>query len=362
MYFPTDENKVVEFLEKFAGIGLQEVYLSLVSEKIMTTLRKKCPNLETLSFLKAKTPETDNYTYDSQTLEDKLYIPPRLRRLEMFASPLPPLVSPLRSGVILGTDYHKIRVNREEKIFFLLSQCPNLRYISLQGFEISEAGLQKLIENVNIKELDLIKPYPWPSRRRSMVLDDVLTAAAAFMNSLQRLRLDSYVRHKHVLEKFPGCISLWKNLKVLALRGVGCSDESFEMMIPGLLNLDSLELEGSIVTSNIISMIGKNLKKITFLKLGNGHYSDESLESLADHPFLERLWIYKEYTIQWELPLISNWLHAIYGVLVTLPEIKRVTMEGFRLIFLHTQESFPVIKSAEIEIINTSKYVPEGLQ
>ena len=194
------------------------------------------------------------------------------------------------------------------------------------------------------------------------MLDDVLSAAALSLNSLQRLRLDSYPRHQHVLEKLPGCIAHWTNLKALALRGVGCSDDSFKMMIPGLLNLDSLELEGSIVTSNIISMIGKSLKKITFLKLGNGHYLDESLKSLANHPSLERLWIYKDYVHQWEFTLTRSWLHAIYGVLVTLPKIKRVKMEGFRLIFIHTQDSFPAIKSAEIEIVNDFKYVPEGLQ
>ena len=188
----------------------------------------------------------------------------------------------------------------------------------------------------------------------------MLATAAVFMESLQRLRLDCYARLKrdfNVLEKFPGCISHWENLKVLALRGVECSDESFAIMIPGLLNLNSLELEGHIVTSDVISMVGKNLKKITFLELGNGRYSDECLESLVNHPSLESLWIYKEYSHQTELPPTCSWLHAIYAFLATLPKIKRVKMEGFRLIFLHTQESFPVIESAEIEVVNVAESV-----
>ena len=356
--FPTNEDTVVKFLETFAGVGLQEVYLSLVSQKIMTTLRNRCPHLETLSFLKAKT--TNSYiSCKSQTVEDKLYIPPRLRRLEMFS---PRWVLEQDSFA----EYQAIRQSFGEKLFSLLSQCPNLRCISLRNLLISKADFQKFTENVSLKEIDLLHPRLEEIELRnrfysSTKLDDMLTAAAAFMESLQRFRLDCYNRlkqHANVLEKFPGCVSHWANLKVLALRGVECSDESFDSMIPGLMNLNSLELEGPIVTSNVISMVGKSLKKITFLELGNGHYSDESLESLANHPSLERLWIYQEYSYQRDLPHTCSWLHAIYTVLVTLLKIKRVKMEGFRLIFLHTQESFPVIKSAEIEIINVTESVP----
>ena len=87
---------------------------------------------------------------------------------------------------------------------------------------------------------------------------------------------------------------------------------SFKLMIPSLLNLRKLQLEGNSVTSTVVSLIGKYLKRIELLELENGSYSSKSLLSLSHHPILKTLSI----TCKREK---ERFLHCLHDVLLTLP-------------------------------------------
>ncbi|XP_072015255.1 uncharacterized protein [Amphiura filiformis] len=54
--FPADKESVLDFLKKYTSGSLKSIYLKVVSNDILTHLKKNCSNLEIISFLSANDP------------------------------------------------------------------------------------------------------------------------------------------------------------------------------------------------------------------------------------------------------------------------------------------------------------------
>ena len=155
------------------------------------------------------------------------------------------------------------------------------------------------------------------------------------------------------------CIGQWKHLKVLALKYVSYPTELLEYILPGLPNIESLELEGPGISSGIVSVIGTHLKKLEFLSLQEGAFAVESLQFLSNHPTLKILWILYEWNLKSSGLQFQDvdFCRSIYSVLVSLPKIKKVTLRGYEMAHLFgLRESYPGLESIEIEVQDKDEF------
>ena len=338
--FPKHEDHICQFLKLYASVTLRTVYLSGMSMEIMNVLSIECPNLQTLDFVAAK-------WVSHISRGETFHYPPKLTRLRM--------TSPntyLRSKNI----YAFIRCKNEDSkiVTSLQNECPNLQHLTLRGFFLSAVSLNWLGLKANLKELELLdcKPCTHLNKKGCMssetMYDDILSETVGPLTSLTRFRITSSIIHhvekRHILHTFLGCIGQFEHLEELTLCNALYSEKDFEAMIPGIVNLKSLEVPEA--SSFVVDLIGKYLKQIKLLKLLHGKFACESLSSLAHHQTLEQLWI-ESHESQLDGAGELCDLLAIFDVLVTLPKIKYVKLLGD---FDYTLESFPIIESAEIEV------------
>ena len=349
--FPFSENDVFNFLSRHAGVALKEVYLAVISERIMNLLRSNCPNIRVLCSLFQHRSESS----DLAEVEEILYFPPTLERLILQAPRKTKYTMLSKTGLrkkLKATNTHQ----RDEKIFLSVSQCRELQKLTLSGFILTSAGMQRLIGHTSLTEINL-----WGCDRKSVTsesTDHILATSIGVLQNIQCLRLYCLYLSTRLHELLK-CIGQWQHLNVLVLKDYSFSEEAFESMIPGLQNLELLQLEGRSVTSNIVSKIGDHLKKITVLKLRGDFTSPKSFESFLYHPTLKSL------SVSDMLPQINYSYHhnntmsvdrsrkyfrAIYNVLATLSEIKYVQLKGHRFTGVFMTEQFPEIETADIEI------------
>ncbi|XP_072047495.1 uncharacterized protein [Amphiura filiformis] len=344
--FPINGNDVLKFLTLYAGIGLQEVHLSVASDEIMSYLGVNCPNINTLGLrFEMEWKEWSNVRvypkHDYGNLYRLLYYLPKLQRLDL-AWP-----EHWRS--------YKIEWNCYEQIIQLIHKC-KLRYICLHEVDISFLSMLKERSPVtltSLREMELTLKFS-----EQEMADEIMSSILGCMTSLTCFKLTGECRngqfHETHGDRILPSIAHLTHLKMLTLRTVLYSTEAFEMMIQGLPNLETLVLEGILVTSSVVNLINIHLKKIKSLQLSpwmyphiSSKYSSESLQSLSYHPTLENLAVEQTYDERNQ----TNWVERIYDILVTLPKIKKVKLTGCNLVSCFSQASYPSIECAEIEVI-----------
>ena len=324
--FPVDPNQVLDFLLLYAGTTLKELYLHINSRQIMSILRQKCPNIHTLCYF-------GNEVFPRQgrgKCTYPVYFPPGLK-----------------SFTFQRTWFNKLEnstdaCSRDEELLSQLSQCRELKEITLYKFYLNRTSLEKLTKSTKLAEITLVSCET--SVFNLVDFDDILVTTVGHLRQLRGLRLQNCICPQPVeLHALFQKISHWTHLQVLELRYFKYDDESFKLMVPGLLNLRILELEGNSVTSTVVSLIGKYLKRIELLELENGSYLSKSLLSLTHHPTLKTLSIICKREKE-------RLLHCIYDVLVTLPKLQSVMLRGYMFSKDYFYTEFPKIESAEIEI------------
>ncbi|XP_072022735.1 uncharacterized protein [Amphiura filiformis] len=282
--FPSEDSDILMFLRHYGGRCLKEIRIGFLTKTIVDCLSQKCPNLRTIR--------------GGQLLlnkKDVFYFPANITRCELESPPtFGHMVDPDDDEYIEGLQY------RDEQILGLLSQQAKLQYVKLDRFWLSKSAMISLAsKDKPLREFQIINPIVSGEHFGSKeYLDEVLTASVGNIVTLKCLRVDCTSTSKRFVSQlchFPHCIGQFENLKTLALKGIQCSKEMFELMLPGLLNLESLELEGATISSTAVELIGKRIKKLRYLELGNGSYDDECLQYLQCHPALEIVWIYKDY-------------------------------------------------------------------
>ncbi|XP_072048426.1 uncharacterized protein [Amphiura filiformis] len=379
--FPRNPSDVLSFLGLFAGVALQEIYLTAMSVDIMDFLRRYCPNVVMLDFCSCYVrleeprglqgidiPPIDRMDIDDD-IKKKLYVPFKLKRLGLTGvkcSPIP--------------EERKAKLN--ERILSCVANydCSELQSICLCNFELTSKGMQKLVEIPSLREIELSNcRYYYNDRSLDYnyrSLDDILTNSIGGLKTLTCLRIHRLntkprAKYKYYHDyttcrlNFLGCIGEWEYLQELSLIDVIFSDEAFEKMIPGLLNLKRLEIQGRhsygmyMLTPRMVTIIGNQCRKIESLQLRWLEYTDESLMSLCHHPTLEVLEVqYYNYSKIAE----TDWLHKVFTILETLSKIKHVKLWGKNISKIYNEGTFPIIQAAEIEAIEYGKQTHEEIQ
>ncbi|XP_072036171.1 uncharacterized protein [Amphiura filiformis] len=332
--FPS--HKGLEFLGFYAGKSLKAIYftLDLLNDEIVGFLRVNCPNIETLGIIQSF------YRYPKT-----LYFPPKLQRLDLTG---------------LWTDYLCSHHGQSDQIRPWLEKCPNLEKITLRCLrQISFADMKKLSEMTRLRQIELIS---------CTFIDniDTLLRSMAHWTHLKVLTLRGVTTdyRRNDINSLLRSMANWTHLKELKLRGVIFTDEAFEMAIPGILNLEILELGGTCVTSLVVILIGIHLRKLKSLTLTSPRsidswprprYSCDSLQALSYHHELEHLEIHQPNNRE-EKDERERWVRQIYDVLVTLPKITNVKMLGVEILFCFRNETYPVFKYADIEVVDQKKY------
>ena len=363
--FPKEENDVFYFLTLFAGAALREVYLPVFSTRITNILCQNCPNIQVLCFLHGY-PILANITINVHNIEEILNFPPKLRSLTFQTSPI-------LDKSIIAFDDEEYKQKTDKKILHLLSKCGDLQHLTLYRHTLTAEGMKTLAEKTDLRELELLQclaynsagmaddlsDYPENSHDSDTLLDELLTSSLASLKAMTCFRLVGHLnkcghssncdRMKNLLD----CIGQWKHLKCLALKRVNYSSEAFEEMAKGLSALESLELEGSSLTSDIVSTVGIHLQSVKFLDLRNGEYSTYSLQALLFHPKLKRLWIIFD-------PPLSKYFaepmfySSLYDVLVSLPEIQHVKLRDYKISIAISATYFRINKDIVIEVQNNA--------
>ncbi|XP_072047539.1 uncharacterized protein [Amphiura filiformis] len=345
--FPVNEIDVLKFLTLYAGIGLQEIHLSVASDEIMSYLRVNCPNINTLGlrFEMMRVKEVSNVRVPKHENRYQLLdFLPKLQRLD--------LTWPSHCRWLL------IEWNCYEQIIQSLQKC-NLLYISLHEaplFFLPKLKKMSPVTLTSLREMELNVKFS-----EQGTADEILSSTVGCMTSLTCFTLTGELRdntgwvHVRYIEiagdKLLPSISHLTHLKMLTLRWVSYSTEAFEMMIQRLPGLETLALQGLSVTSSVVNLISIHLKKIKSLQLSpcsSSKYSSKCLQSLSYQPTLENLAVQQAVyeTNQ------TNWVERIYDILVTLPKIKNVKLTGYDLVSCFRKASYPTIKCAEIEVIH----------
>ncbi|XP_072022362.1 uncharacterized protein [Amphiura filiformis] len=325
--FPENEDDVLKFTRLYAGVGLQEIYLTVVSDEIMSYLRDNCPNIHSLGIRKEF----------GHIMKDNIYFPPKLQRLDLSFT-----YSRTNQGILFIT---------------CLEKCPHLRKVTFYHRIYYDPSIRecmkKLSEMTRLCELDIVCTSPFNMK------DENLFSTIGSLTSLTRFTLKLYKSYE--IDNLVRSIAHWTRLKTLTLVQVKYTRKAFEMMISGILNLESLEIGGiPMPSSSVVNLIGIHLLKLKSLKL-TYLSSCESLHTLNYHPTLESLEIRLAYGyfctehIKKQEEGVESCVRRVYDVLVTLPNIRKVKIIGYNLQRCFSQEKYPVIKSAEIEVVDGNK-------
>ncbi|XP_072046668.1 uncharacterized protein [Amphiura filiformis] len=345
--FPMNEYDVLKFLPLYAGIGLQEIHLSVASDEIISYFRVNCPNIKTLGVRFELEFKKKDFSVSNENLSKLLYFLPKLQRLD--------LTWPAHF-IWYSTDMNCY----SEQIIQLL-QNSNLRYISLPKVELSFLSMLKKMSPVTLTRLREMQFHVKLGEEDAA--DEILSSTVGCMTSLTCFKLTGEFQYPSRFSRYTETdgdkllpsIAHWTHLKILTLLYVHYSTEAFEMMIQGLPNLETHVLEGESVTSSVVNLISIHLKKIKSLQLYPpffSKYSSESLQSLSYHPTLENLAVQQAHDEKNQ----TNWVERIYDILVTLPKIKNVKLTGYNLVSCFSQASYPIIECAEIEVILCEKH------
>ena len=327
----TDELSILYFLRRYAGGSLKVIHLNIVSRQILMHLHTKCPNLKELSFLSANespAPVRFSKLLMATNFVDALSLSEGIERLQLT----------LKGMYVKNAE--KIKLS-DDLLQRLGIKCIRLKHLYLDDFFITAEGMESFTKRVDLEELCLTDVREDPRKLDSIlhsVVDD-LTALTTFKLSISK----SYMGN--VSQFIQYMATKWTRLKHLGLKGgTLCPNDVFQQMASKLPHLQSLELEGSIITNVVISIIAEEFKSLTDLELTNGYYTAQGIKHLIGHCTLSNLSLYQK-----QLTPSPLWLHAVYDVIATLPSIETVKLTGNRLTELHESEYY-VLKTIKTNI------------
>ncbi|XP_072046876.1 uncharacterized protein [Amphiura filiformis] len=366
--FPHNEDDVFKFLNTYAGVALLRIDLHVISVKIMQLLHTNCPNLQTLNLFAHSQDSHLGWVVDLGETH-LIHFSPNIKHLRLC---LPSGYWWLGFNIYwewtsMNNEQHNAmyrqKLLRAEMLLTHVAQCSNLQRLTLEYVDWSDASMQKLLTQTGLQHLELLN-CSFHDRNSPIIpdgdvtfhgnigsCDSILTTHVGCFTSLTSFSLGFEATFKSPnLHDFFCSISRWETLKKLSLKWVNYSEE-FKVMIPGLLNLETLELEGDSVTSSVVTLVGEHLIRLKVLKLRHGTYSHQSLKSLTHHWMLEELAIMDPYYgVRCRERLDYDWLSAIYDIVDTLPKIKYVKLEGHNLSHPFTHFKYPVLKGVDIEV------------
>ena len=336
-------NSVLAFQKSFTSGSLKSIYLNAVSKEILQYLKKNCPNLEIISVL---CPSAMN------SLLEEIPLPKTIKVCELsFDENLA-----LPSG---------LEVKQCTLLMLRLENCTNLHRLTLRHMVPSPDGITALSNLRKITDLSFLQIR---SRlmERACDVDELNTALVSLLQLAMlrafRLSTDSpYPTQAWFnIDKFLSAIQdgNWPNLKVLVLVGIKPpSPGIFALMASVMPQLETLELEGEIITDENIGLIAKHLKNITSVVFTNGNYTPAGIKSLSAHPSIEKLSLLEHH----QMVSSPQWLLAVYDVLLSLPKVAYVKLIGFRIIALHAKEQgIPQLpKHVQVDVENSDEFFIE---
>ncbi|XP_072017265.1 uncharacterized protein [Amphiura filiformis] len=323
--FPTSHQaNVLKFVKLYAGMVLQELRVIGMCSSVVDILHSNCPNLKRMHF---------------SITDDEMNAICRDQKKVCY---LQSILVECRISCHRNTNPNL----EHEQIMSLLTQCSNLRSLTLQGFNLSSSGLQQLSTHSHLREIQLLNCSCNQIDRvdfHSTHIDDILTDSVGSITSMSRFRLSG--QHSKI-DNFMVAIGGWEYLQDLCLKDVWYSEQAFEKMVSRLSHLQSLVLNQ--VTSPVVSLVGKYLRELKFLDLTEGLRSIncESLRSLCHQPCLETLWYCGNSSLS------VHTIHAIYEVIGTLVNINYVKLTGHNVQYLYNHQVFPIVESVEIEVVD----------
>ena len=167
--------------------------------------------------------------------------------------------------------------------------------------------------------------------------------------------------YKFSIDEFVcGIADKWKGLKSLNLAGIHPpSDGIFLSLTLALRQVERLILQGyQMVTDENIVIIAGNLKTLTDLRLLDGSYTPSGIKALCGHPSISELCIAQSY--QYEPN--PQWVLAVYDVILSLPKITYLYLQGKRVIAIHASEKIPPTPPhVHIEVENSDEYLTRSL-
>ena len=341
--FPMTPNSVLAFQEKYTSGSLKSIYLNAVSKEILQYLKKNCPNLEIISVL---CPSATN------SLLEEIPLPKTIQVCELSFDENRVLS---RGGVDQCT-----------LLLLRLENCTNLHRLTLRKMTPSPDGITALSNLRKITDLSFLQVRLPRLMKRACDVDKLNTALVSLLKLAKlrafRLSTDSpYPTQAWFnIDKFLSAIQdgIWPNLKVLVLVGIKPpSPGIFALMTSVMPQLETLELEGEIITDENIGLTAKHLKNITSVVFTNGNYTPAGIKSLSAHPSIEKLSLLEHH----QMVSSPQWLLAVYDVLLSLPKVAYVKLIGFRIIALHAKEQgIPQMpKHVQMDVENSDEFFNE---
>ncbi|XP_072023116.1 uncharacterized protein [Amphiura filiformis] len=198
--FPKNEKDVLKFLAFYAGTGLQEVYLTLVNDGIMSYLRVNCPYIHTLGLIVDKTmPEQEYHKYYGR-------LPRKLQRLDLNLN---------------GIGFHDFKL-----IIPWLEKSSHLRQVIISDFNLCFATMSKLLELTGLRGYGEIHVDVFYEFNEPKTADKILTSTVGSLTSLTCFKLTILCCYQKAFAHFISkrrididhllrSIAQWTHLKVL---------------------------------------------------------------------------------------------------------------------------------------------------
>ncbi|XP_072021414.1 F-box/LRR-repeat protein 12-like [Amphiura filiformis] len=337
-------NTTMRILQSYTDSSLRVVYLRASNRAVMRYLTKKCPNLQTLSFLSPDqhTPYSCNKDIIKYFPKIDFALPLQLEKLQLsFVA---------NRNCTYDDDYPtrelrmvSIRQFRDTVIPRIL-QCQNLRHLTLykcneispEDVEILTSGLPKL------QELCLLyfttSSFATRDHAQPAVLEEILRIIVDNLPDLTSLHIITAKYYMlNELTYVAGAYSIDNILQELCNRHKFTdlhvtealfNPVSFATMTQALPNMTELGLyDCNCVTDEIMKIIARDLSNLEILLLNDsGPYTDIGLKALQYHPSLQSLTIFKErrQPRHSDRQILST--EVIFETLMSLPKLKEAKL------------------------------------
>ena len=335
--FPSSPYSALAFLKRYTSGSLKSVYLNDVSTEILQYLKKNCPNLENISILQP---------LSLHHFPKEIPLPKTIKKCNLCFD------YTLRFGYLIA-GYSTETMQRCKSLMFRLGNCTNLQRLTFRGIFLSPDNIDGITALSNLREITDLSFLKVHFVERSYFISGKLdidsisgemNIALVSLFKLEKLRAfrlstdnPSSTEYWFNISTFLSAIQdgNWPNLRVLSLAGIQPpSRDIFASMTSAMPQLETLELEGKIITDENTGLIAKYLKNLTSVVFTNGKYTPIGIKGLSGHPSIERFSLLEHN----QHAFYPQWLLAVYDVLLSLPQIAYVKLVGYRIIALHAKE------------------------
>ncbi len=343
--FPVNQNAVLDFLKKYTGGSLRSIYLHVVSLTILAHLKDSYGKLETVSFLSPK--------YQSKAALHKMtQSDPNLDQFHNHVCMVAESVKVLEFALDTSmSDYGELLA-----CFRKLKNLQRLTMTDVNLWRLPSDSFDELSQDLTEINFTVSLSHRRPFRSSCQLCDTLLPLLKLTKIKVFRISIDPTGWYRINIDEFlSGIAHKWKDLRLLALTGIHPPSDIVRSIMTSLTHLRELELYGRMVTDETVALIAEYLKMLTSLKLSNGTYTSSGIKALCGHPSIERLYLMQRNQRQ----LARDWVLAVYDVILSLSNITKVKLVGYRVIAIHAKEEIPVVSpSIQIEVQNTREFLP----